>query len=294
MSLPRQVLAGTTYLVTRRCTDRQFLLRPSAELNEIVLYALAQAASVTGVRLHALCVLSNHLHLVVTDPGARLPAFMQYLDSMIARAVNALLGRRGWFWDNARANAVPLAAPGDVLDKAAYALANPVAAGLVPRSRDWPGICSDPAQIGGDPITARRPKTFFRADGYLPTEVTLELDAPPGFASPKAFRDQLAAELARREALHAASGRAFLGAARVRAQRPSGRPTSAEPPRQQRPRIAAADPQLRAEALSRLSCFIRDYRRAWRAWVAGTRDVVFPAGTYSLRVIHGAACCAPG
>jgi REP element-mobilizing transposase RayT len=41
--------------------------------------------------VHAWCVLSNHYHLVVTDPDARLPAFMQYLDSLVARAMNASL-----------------------------------------------------------------------------------------------------------------------------------------------------------------------------------------------------------
>jgi REP element-mobilizing transposase RayT len=55
----------------------------------VVLYVLAVAARRFGVLVHAFCVLSNHLHLLVTDPDARLPAFMQYLDSLVARAVNA-------------------------------------------------------------------------------------------------------------------------------------------------------------------------------------------------------------
>jgi hypothetical protein len=35
---------GTTYLVTRRCSERRFFLRPSAVTNAIFLYALAVVA----------------------------------------------------------------------------------------------------------------------------------------------------------------------------------------------------------------------------------------------------------
>ena len=98
MTAPRQVLPGTTYLVTRRCTQRQLLLRPSPTIGAIFLYVLAVAARRFGIRVHAFCVLSNHYHLVVTDPGAQLPAFGQYLDSLVARATNASLGRWESFW----------------------------------------------------------------------------------------------------------------------------------------------------------------------------------------------------
>jgi putative transposase len=98
MTAPRQVLPDTTYLITRRCAQRQFLLRPSPITNEVFLYVLAVAARRFQVCVHAFCVLSNHFHLVVTDPGARLPAFEQYLDSLVARALNASLGRWESFW----------------------------------------------------------------------------------------------------------------------------------------------------------------------------------------------------
>jgi putative transposase len=43
---------------------------------------LAVAARRFGIVVHVFCVLSNHVHLVVTDPDARLPRFEQYLDSL--------------------------------------------------------------------------------------------------------------------------------------------------------------------------------------------------------------------
>ncbi|WP_243336872.1 hypothetical protein [Anaeromyxobacter soli] len=44
-----------------------------------------------GGLVHAFCVLSNHAHVGLADPDGRHLAFMQYLDSLAARAANASL-----------------------------------------------------------------------------------------------------------------------------------------------------------------------------------------------------------
>ncbi len=43
MTLPRRVVPGTTYQLTRRTLDRRFYLQPSPELNRVYEYALAFA-----------------------------------------------------------------------------------------------------------------------------------------------------------------------------------------------------------------------------------------------------------
>ena len=48
MTAPRQVLPGVTYLITRRCFDRMFLLRPSPQVNGVVEYVLAAKAKEAG------------------------------------------------------------------------------------------------------------------------------------------------------------------------------------------------------------------------------------------------------
>jgi putative transposase len=296
MTAPRQILAGTTYLLTRRCAQRQFLLRPAKATSAIFLYVLALAARRFGVRVHAFCVLSNHFHLIVTDLDARLPAFSQYLDALVARALNAFLGRWESFWAPASYSAVALTSPSDIVDKAAYVLANPVAAGLVRRGREWPGLWSAPGQIGAAPITARRPGTFFRPDSYLPEAVDLQFTVPDGFESADDFRSRLCEALAslEDEALRrlAADGRKVVGAERVLAEGTAARSRPGEPRRQMKPRVAARDKWKRIEALSRLVRFLDDYRAAWAAWRAGRRDVVFPLGTYLLSVMHGVPCAA--
>ena len=44
MSLPRQVLPGAFYMITRRCSERRFLLRPDRVTNNAYLYCLIEAA----------------------------------------------------------------------------------------------------------------------------------------------------------------------------------------------------------------------------------------------------------
>lgn len=295
MTAPRQVLPGTTYLVTRRCSQRQFLLRPGQTTNQVFGFVLAVAARRFGVRVHAFCVMSNHFHLVVTDPLAKLPAFQQYLASLVARALNASLGRWEDFWAPSSFSAVALATPDDVVAKAAYTLANPVAAGLVRRGRDWPGLRSTPDSVGAS-HDYPRPADFFRKRGPTPAKATLEFSAPPGFASAAEFRARLAAALGALEAKARTTvdgrTRTFAGAEVVLAQRPTARPSGPEPRRGLSPRVAAADKWKRMEALARLVDFVAAYRRAWRAFCAGLRQTVFPAGTYKLRVLQRVRCTA--
>lgn len=290
MTAPRQVLPNTTYLITHRCLERHFFLRPGTVTNETFLYVLAVAAKRHHIRIHGFCVLSNHYHLVLTDPQARLPAFQQYLDGLVARALNAAMGRAEYFWAPGGYNAVTLCTPADAADKTAYALANPVAAGLVSSARMWPGLWSAPALLGVGRLEARRPKHFFDPEGALPERAVLELTPPPGFESAQAFREAVEGGLADRESAARRTFRRFLGVARVLAQRATGRPASAAPHGRLRPRVASRDTRARIEALGRLRNFLGEYREAWEARREGLLGVLFPAGTYQLRVEHGVAC----
>jgi REP element-mobilizing transposase RayT len=294
MTAPRQVVPGTTYLVTRRCTRRQFLLRPSRATREVFLYLLAVGARRHGILVHAYCVMSNHYHLVVTDPRAELPAFLQFLHALVARALNAATGHEERFWDPRGYSAVVLPTPEDAADKTAYVLANPVAAGLVERGRMWPGLWSAPELLGVGRIEALRPGRFFDPEGGMPERETLELTVPPGLESAEAFRELVEAGLEEREAVARRAHRRFLGVARVLAQRWWGRPAAEEEGGGLRPRVASRDKWKRIEVLGRLKAFLVAYREAWEARRKKKAGVVFPAGTYQLRVEHGVACVGYG
>jgi len=296
MTPPRQVLPGTSYLVTRRCAQREFLLKPSKRTDAIFKYLLAVAAKRYGMKLHAACVMSNHYHLVLTDPRAELPRFCQLLDGLVARVLNASYGRWESFWGPASYSAVELVSAGDVVKKTAYALANPAQAGLVAHGSEWPGIWTGPAQIGGGGEIVQRPELFFSKTGSMPEREALVFTVPKGFATAEEFRAAVAARLAQLEqeageALRA-KGAGFMGARGVRRQKHTDRPARGEPRRGLNPRIAAEDPEERVEALDRLAAFRRAYRAALARLKAGGRRVLFPQGTYLLRVHLGVACCA--
>lgn len=293
MTMPRQVLPNATYLLSRRCFGRMLFLRPSDATNQLFLYILAVAAKRTGVRVHALCVMSNHFHCVVTDPLGALPRFEQYLAGLVARSFNASLGRWESFWAPGSYSAVRLVTTAAILDKVAYTMANPVESGLVQHGSEWPGLW---LAAGLTPATKQvaRPSGFFRTNGPMPEVAILTLVPPPDFESGEAFGAQVAPllrvreeEAARKLALQ---GRSFMGPAAVKAQKRKCRPANCEPRRGLSPRIASRDKWKRIEALSRLKEFALWYREAWREFARGARDALFPAGTYWMRVAHGVRC----
>ena len=53
-------------------------------------------------------------------------------------------------------------------------------------------------------------------------------------------------------------------------------------------REAAKSKWRRIEALRRVKSLVGEHAAALRTWSAGDRMIVFPAGTYAMRVLHGA------
>ena len=294
MTAPRRVAPGATYLVSRRCTQREFLLKPSALSNLIVKFVLAVAAARHGVLVHAVCVMSNHWHIVLTDPRASLPDFSRFLDGVVAKALNSLYGRWENFWAPCSYSAVALATPEDIVEKTAYALANPASAELVEHGRQWPGVWSDPSLIGRPGELVPRPGHYFAKDGSMPESEELVFSVPRGFESAEAFRAQVIARIRQLEQVTAAkreaSGGGVLGAYRVLKQRHTDRPSPGEPRRTLNPRVAARDKWKRIEAIGRLVSFLEGHREALLRFCRGERSVVFPRGTYLMRVKFGVAC----
>ncbi len=301
MSRPRPVFPGRTYLVTRRCTQRQFLLQPSPRLVELFLYCLAVAAKRYGVVIHACCCMSNHWHAVCTDERGELPNFVQWLNATVARAVNAHLDRRENLFAGADTySRVELATREDVLEKIVYVITNPVTAGLVSSWAKWPGAITGPRAHEAAGKAVERPKHFFRENGPLPKDATLRVSKPRCWSGVKdaEFGDLLRDRVNEREAEKRADmkrqGREFVGADEVkrtpRAQTPA---SPREPLGEINPRVAALDKWVRIERLQANERFLSEYRDAWEEYVLGARDAVFPAGTWLLRVRHGVSCQAP-
>jgi putative transposase len=299
MSRPRCVLPGTSYLLTRRCSEGRFFLRPSPEVNDLIRYCLARAATRFGIALHAFCFLSNHFHLIVTDCLGQLPLFMHDLDLLLARALNAHHGHFESLWAPGTYSAVVLTTADSILDKMAYTLANPVAAGLVARADLWPGVISRPADLGAPAQLVARPAEFFRRTGpqALPAQVPLALVPPPGFTDvPLAdLREVVAQRLAAHEdrARQGRRGRPFRGRRLILRQSVFARPRERDPHFGLNPRVAGRERSPRRAHLLGLRRFLDAYRHAWTQLKTGVRDAVFPAGTWLLRRQLQVPCAAP-
>ena len=165
MSLPRAVVAGRCCLVTRRCSERRFFLKPSRRTNQAFWYVLARAARKHNVGVVAACAMSNHYHLVVVDNHGRVPAFLRDFNSLLAKCMNANWGRWEPMWDGAQTSVVHLTDDASQLEKTTYVLTNPVKDHLVGAVTDWPGANSFVEGQRGRAVVAKRPDWFFKDRG---------------------------------------------------------------------------------------------------------------------------------
>jgi len=283
------------YKVTRRTTQRLYLLLPSKMTHEVFGYCLGVALARFGIRLHAVTVLCNHYHIDITDPYGALPAFKHLLNLLVARALNAHWGRFENFFASDAPSDVELATPEEVLDRMVYTLTNPVKDGLVRSGAEWGGLTSYGMRFGTK-MVFRRPEKFFDKNGALPEEVVVEVSRPDIF--PELSDEELFVLLMRkvkereRELLAAAreEGRRFLGMRRVLRRKHTDRPQSREPRFNLNPRVASRSKWQRIAALQRNKEWLAVYREAWEKFCAGVRDVLFPEGTYLMRVRYGVAC----
>jgi len=294
MTLPRCVLAQQTYLVTRRCLGRRFLLRPDGALNNAFLYCLSLAARKYGVEVHGLCAMSNHYHLVLTDPQGVLPDFMAWLNRQLAMCVKRL---RCWdevVWEpNVQYSAVELSGPTEVLDKMAYVLLNPVSAGLVRSPERWLGALSTVETLRRGTIEAERPDVWFK--DHAPQKVSLALSVPPCVSDGDGYLQALLALLRSRlcqvRAELRRQGRGYLGRVRVRKTLVTDQPTTNKPRFGRNPTFSALTRAAWLAAVNQLRAFRRAYRVAYQAWRSGDRSVEFPMGTWW--VVRHAGAAAP-
>jgi REP element-mobilizing transposase RayT len=284
--LPRQVLPRQFYLITRRCTQREFLLRPDTATNNAFLYCLISAALRCEVEVLLPCAMSNHYHVVIYDRLGRYPEFIEHFHKLVARSQNALRGRWENFWATEQTCVVKLVGRDAVIDKLVYAATNPVLDDLVDRVYHWPGVNGFGALVGGRTLHATRPLHFFRRDGAMPEELEMRVTIPPelGCAADvvSELRERVRAVEDERAAERQRTGRRVLGRRAVLAQSWRGRPTNCEPRRNLRPQVASRSLWARLEALLRNRAFAAEYADARERWRTGV-SAVFPPGTYWLQ-----------
>ena len=294
MTLPRSVLPNTTYMLTRRCLGRRFLLRPDAAINNIYVYCLALAAETYGVELHAVCVMSHHYHLILTDVRGVLPDFTAWLNRQLAMCVKRV---RKWdevVWEpNVACSAIELPGSAEVLEKVAYVLLNPVSAALVRSPERWPGVVTTLRTLRRGTMGARHPEVWFKSKAR--ESATLSFTTPTCFVDQEAYHRALepllASRLAQVRATTRQQGRGYLGRTRLRKTPVWERPTTKKQRFGRSPTFSALTRSQWLAAAKQLRAFRLAYRVAYQAWRSGDRSVEFPMGTWW--VVRHAGAAAP-
>jgi putative transposase len=300
MTLPRAVIPHRCYLITRRCSERRFFMRPDKETSNAFIYCLAVSAARFGIGVIGFGTMSNHYHAVVVDNEGCFPDFLQYFHRIFAVHQNVLRGRWESFWaSHEQPSVVELVRDSDLMEKLVYAITNPVKDRLVDRLEHWPGASCVPALATGKALVATRPKRYFREDGPMPPVATLELVASPLHQSmspvewSKTVQQQLDTAVARLREERIKSGQRVVGAKTLLLQHWNDSPPSYEPRHTMNPHVACRDKWRRIETLQRNRAFLDAYREARKAWLIGKQFVEFPAGVWAMRDFPGVKSAPP-
>ena len=131
----------TIHLVTSRTLNAQLLLRPGADINNMIGSVLARYQEEFKIELFAYVILSNHSHLLLRAPLGNFDEFMENVNREISRRANRLLGRQGKFWHK-RYRAQAVLNDKDLEQAFVYVVTNPVKHGAAPHPAEWAGLSS--------------------------------------------------------------------------------------------------------------------------------------------------------
>ena len=291
----RYVPPGSLVEITCRTVQGRLLLRPSPILTELTLGVLARAARLYPVEIHGYVFLSNHFHLLLTVESAqRLAAFMNYLNSNLAREAGRQIRWREKFWGRRYQAILVTAEEAAQVDRLRYLLAHGTKEGLVASPLDWPGAHCARALVDGTPVRGRwhnRTLEFKARRRSLPLDPhafveaeTVRLAPIPcwSYCDADEYRARIRSLIrdiersARTEA--EASGMGPLGRHALLLQNPHLEPNRIK--KGPAPLAHAASAAARRSLRHAYAVFLDAFRAAARSLRAGVLDTAFPAGSF--------------
>lgn len=293
MSNPRCILPMATKFITRRTTQRFFLLSPDRKrvIWTVYWYVTALLAAELGIEVHAVQMLSNHMHEVLTDTRGEISRFLQQRNRLFANTLKVFLGWREEVFARGGVSCVELYGPDSILEKIAYTLVNAVAAGLAESPEDWPGVTLAATDIGTRTIRAERPDIYFapgnkRWPEFAEITITVPRALEAAFGLESA-RERIVAtvEQAVIEARKLArdAGRILKSVEEIFATKHTTKASSFEKPGKRNPTFAAAgNPEQAMRALHERRSFLAAYRAAMNQARERVPGVLFPRGTWRM------------
>ena len=289
---------GTVVEITQRTIQGRFLLKPSPRVNALVAGCLARAQKITGARVHAVAVLSNHFHLLATfDTVEQMAKFVCYFKTNVSKEVGRLHNWQGPMFAG-RYQAIPLSDEPEVQQhRLRYILSQGAKEGLVMSPKDWPGIHCAEALASGHSIRgiwvdrtalySSRQKGERVCAADVTSEEVLRLEPLPALASlDTEAHSSMVRELIRSIelealAMHRTHQTVPVGAAAICRRHPFARPNSM--PRPFKPYFHATKSVLH-NLMQTFREFMEAYRAAAKRLAAGDPRAVFPENCYPPRL----------
>ena len=135
MGRPHRCQEPGYYHVTQRGVAREIVYLDDAD-RELFLWLLKRTVRRYAWTLHAYCLMSNHVHLVVQLREPTLASGMQYLTGIYGRRFNERHDRR-WHLFQDRYRSAIVESEEHFARALRYVALNPVQAGLCERPEDW-------------------------------------------------------------------------------------------------------------------------------------------------------------
>ncbi|MBU1496955.1 hypothetical protein KKF34_08775 [Myxococcota bacterium] len=294
MSKPNMIIPGSTYMVTRRTSQRLFLMTPDDLTNKIIMYCLGFACmKFPGISLIGYIFMSNHYHMIVTDHTGDGPEFFRELNRTIAVVMNIRLNRSENYWSSEDVRYQAIATETDLVNALVYIAMNPVRAFAVSHPDEWPGVKMLPTDFGNT-YCGKRPKIYFSRTGKCPVKVIfrcgLSSDTEMAKAEKRRIIDDYNKEFTRQydDFMKDNPDADFAGASAVRTKSKNTIPESDSGRGKMNPRWQSVFAHIQQNLNEMYQKFQVAYRQALEKWCEGDYAVAFPPGTYKMNRLFGA------
>jgi hypothetical protein len=288
----RFIPAGSLVEITTRTMQGRLLLKPSPELNDILLGVMGKAQDLYRMVMHGFAVASNHCHLLLSPASAhQLATFMQFLNANIAKEVARLHGWPDRVWSR-RYRAIVVVDEQAAHARMRYQLSHGAKEGLVAGAAAWPGANCVAALTRGELLRGtwfdRTAEYVARASGKQVTPgqfaTTFDVRLAPLPCLRHLGSDQQQAHYRRvvheidiaAAATNKAKGRQPLGVDRILAQDPHHRPAAID--RSPAPLVHAHDKEKGDEFRAAYRAFVCDFRAGVASLLGQAKDIakLFP------------------
>ena len=285
---------GATVEITQRTIQGRFLFKPSPRLNALVVGCLARAQKNTAASVHAVAVLSDHIHLLASfDTVEQMSQFMGQFTSNVSKEIGRVHDWSGPKFAG-RYHSVPLSEEPEIHEqRLRYILSQGAKEGLVLSPRDWPGVHCASALADGESLKgiwvdrtrlfAARQKDPNVLEAQFTTEEQLRFTPLKHWSklSPETRRARIARMVDEIEGLtlkrHRLEGTVPLGADAVCRRHPHEHPHRlAKSPK---PHFHATKPVFRV-LMDGFREFVAAYRLAAERLADGEQSVRFPENCF--------------